>query len=544
MPVLPLLPLAIVLQSAPPSGPPSAPPAAPSAKAPPRTAAPTVPHRLDGQFEEWKTLNSTASRIDKREGKGGPDFLRGGLAMDDRFAWLYLEFADPFTLQGAEVPIHLLIDSDGDPKTGATQGFLVGADLLVICSPIDEGGKKSGKDKGRGQPEGMVAHVIEADGSIGKRIPLEAIGLGLAPSHASREFELRFDRTDTRFNGRSWSLRATVQRTRQEKDGSTAIETLDELDTMRCLLTARATTPVAKAPASAVARADGAQVRVTSWNAELGAIFKEPDGFAGTLKAIGPDVLLFQELGKAKPEELVTWLNEHLPAGAGQAAWQVALSGGDLRTAVASRGSVAPAPFLDGLQRTTPQGDRDVRVAGAIVETGGKRLLAVSLHLKCCGKLDSSEDRTRAAEAGAIHDAIEKALAKLKEDGHPVDGVIVGGDFNLVGTRGILDLVSGGLDLDGSPLDIVEAMQLDGTSNTTWRNAGGQFAPGRLDWLLASGSSLDVRRSFVFSEEDLAQEAIEALALPAASLKQPSDHQPVVVDLVFRPAPAAAKATP
>jgi hypothetical protein len=38
----------------------------------------------------------------------------------------------------------------------------------------------------------------------------------------------------------------------------------------------------------------------------------------------------------------------------------------------------------------------------------------------------------------------------------------------------------------------------------------------------------------VFSEEDLSEIARATLKLPASALDEPSDHQPVVVDLAFR----------
>src|SRR6185295_19421299 len=103
-------------------------------------------------------------------------------------------------------------------------------------------------------------------------------------------------------------------------------------------------------------------------------------------------------------------------------------------------------------------------------------------------------------EATAIATAARRAMI-----GPRPDAVLIGGDFNLVGTRDPVDvLLNSGLDVDGSPLADVRVLKLDGRSNATWRNlGGGRFSPGRLDWLLYSDSSLTQVGGFVFDTYDI-----------------------------------------
>ncbi|MBL9120187.1 MAG: endonuclease/exonuclease/phosphatase family protein [Phycisphaerae bacterium] len=506
-------------------------PKAPSRSLPPKT--------LDGEFGDWDVLGQISTRRDGIDALAlAPDLTAVSLDCDADSVWLYLSFAEEVNLQALDMPLTLLVDVD-TPQQGATGGYLPGADLAIIFSPTDvERGSlatkpASGPKRATEHGQGVVVRRVNPDGGAGETLSPASLGLAMAPAHASRQFELRLDRTAERFAGKSGAVRAMILRPTTEKE-TTRVEILEDVEITRVVLLPREATAgkIAKVEATALAKPADAPLRVVSWNAELGAHLKNPEPFSATLKGINPDVVLWQELGKeATAESLAEWMNTHV--GGDGSPWTAIVSGGDLRTGVVARAPLAPAPFLDGLKRRDEKGDRDVRVSGAILERDGKRILFASLHLKCCGRINSKEDETRLAEAKAIHDAIQQASAKLAEAGTPLNGIVVGGDFNLVGARAPLLTTAEKLDLDGSDLDIVPTFQLDRRSNATWRSTGNDFLPGRLDWVLLSGSSLTIRQSFVFSAEDLSEQAVSTLALPASALKEPSDHQPVVVDLAL-----------
>ena len=70
----------------------------------------------------------------------------------------------------------------------------------------------------------------------------------------------------------------------------------------------------------------------------------------------------------------------------------------------------------------------------------GRRLLLVGLDLWARGNApDSWEETRRRVEAAAIRDAITRTLGRLDSAKSPVDGVVVGGDMNLVAGRAPLD---------------------------------------------------------------------------------------------------------
>jgi endonuclease/exonuclease/phosphatase family metal-dependent hydrolase len=526
------------------------------------TTSPAPQHRqrqLDGDFGDWDFGLGTFRTVDKTGDavEGAADVRIVAVTADDRDVWVYLRFAKPVTLQGLDRPLRLAIEADGQRNTGASGGWLPGADFVVLFSPTADlqptpaGAAPQRSDRARG--EGVLVRRLLPDGSLGAVVPAEAIGLGMAPAHASEEFEIRIARpvttppdadptVDRWFRDLSFGAAVTVERVGSDEKTAVISEALESTEPARALLPPIATAPRPKAEAAAVARAEGTAFRAISWNAERGALFARPEPFVATLRALAPDVVLFQELGKdPTAESLAAWMNEHLPPAPDAEPWRAVVSGGDLRTAVVANRPLTVAPFLDGLTRVAGNDRRTVRVAAAIVDLPGGPLLAASLHLKCCGRLDSEEDRTRRAEA----EAIQAALAQATERSG-AKGLLVGGDFNLVGSPEILARTGAGLDGDGSGLDPVAAYRLDRRGNATWRSAGNTFLPGRLDWLLISSASLESRGSFVFDAAELSPAAREALRLPASAAAEPSDHLPVVVDLAFRPpaaiSPAAAPA--
>ncbi len=520
----------------PPSTVPTADPAAPQKAV---EGKPIVHRALDGLFDDWTVRDPVATRRDGASdaANGAADLITVSLASDPRGFWIELEFANEVSLQGLDRPLTLFVDANG-PKLGAQGGYLPGADFVIIFSPTEKerpatGARRNGPQRSKEHGEGMVVRTVNTDGSFGEVINPTSIGLGMAPAHASRLFEIRLDRTDANFA----DLAAAVRAMCLTADSAGRVELSEDVEITRALLVPRLKDPAPKAEASALDRAPESTLRIVSWNAEQGALFKDPEPFAATLKAIQPDVVFWQELGKdPTAESLAAWMNERV--GSDGSPWTAVVSGGELRTAVVARRPLAVAPFLDGLKRPAEKGDRPVRVAGALLDVGGSKLLLASLHLKCCGRLDSSEDETRIAEAKAIHDAIREAEAKLKDAGTPLAGVAIGGDFNLVGARTPVSAIGTAIDLDGSDLDPAMPFQFDGISNATWRSSGNDFLPGRLDWILSSGSSLTPAKAFVFSAEDLSPAAITALKLPPSALKEPSDHQPVVVDFhLTAPAP-------
>ena len=307
--------------------------------------------------------------------------------------------------------------------------------------------------------------------------------------------------------------------------------------------------------AAAVARRPGTDLRVVQWSVGGDAWLSRPEPFLRVLTALAPDVILFDDVD---PDLDAGRLRVALAALPGGASWSVVVGsgGGRQRTAVASRLPLAAEPrlarvewpdsvrALDGL----PTGNQarselagaasdGLPTVGARVSVAGRALLVVPVGLVCCGRAGSPEDRARIMAAGAVRDAVEGV-----HRGGEVDGIVVAGNLNLVGSPLPLEILAQGLDPAGQDLAVAPAPQLGGRSNATW-NSPGPFPPGRLDHLLFPRSLLELQGSFGFDPGELTPDGRRALGLQEGD-GEASEHLPVVADLGFSSPPPPGASGP
>ncbi len=467
---------------------------------------------IDGRFDDWAGVEPAL--IDPVDARGEPVDLRElRLTSDGRFVHLLVDFGRTVNIQKLDLAVHLVLDVDGDHSTGLDTFGLNGADLDIILSPTTTPDCAE-------RPGGV--QLVSTDTTAPLLNPYD-IGFTFGPTYASRQFEFRIERgaklegVPAIFTGRQLRgkiICLDVQERIIDQSGTfdydlAPLELLDD-------------TTTAQLPS----KIPGA-LRIMSWNAANGSLFDNPEPFVRVLAAIDPDLILLQELtDQSSAAQLQSFLNRRLlPDGSNQ--WQVVLGegGGNLRCAVASKLPLEPAePFQ--LLPYPDWPDRSLRVAGAVIETANKRLLCVSVHLRCCGAIGSQQDFIRILEV----ETIREELRKLAESG-TIDGVIVAGDFNLVGSRRPLDLLTDQLHVNGLSLIAAQPYQLDGLSNATWSDRKQSFVPGRLDYLLFSSRTVALRSAFVLDARDLNPDALHRLGLRSDDTASASDHFPVVADV-------------
>ena len=471
---------------------------------------------IDGRFDDWGPVEPTL--IDPVDALGETIELREvRLASDGRFVHLLVDFGRMVNIQKLDVAVHLVLDVDGNESTGLDTFGLNGADLDIILSPTTP--------SDRAERPGGVALVSTTPNAP----PLNPydIGFTFGPTYASRQFEFRIER-GAKLDGipavfASSRMQGTIVCT--DPKGNIIDQTAAFGSDLAPLRTARQTA-AAQLPSKLPGAGAGA-LRIMSWNAANGALFDNPEPFVRVLAAINPDVIFLQELtDRNSASQLESLLNRRLPSEV-SSQWTVAFGagGGNLRCAVASKLPLEPAePFQ--LLPYPDWPDRSLRVAGAVIETANKRLLCVSVHLRCCGGIGSQQDFIRILEV----ETIREELRKLTESGS-IDGVIVAGDFNLVGSRRPLDLLTSRLDITGLSLIAAQPYQLDGLSNATWSDREQSFVPGRLDYLLFSNRTMALRNTFVLDARDLNPDALHRLGLRSDDTASASDHFPVVADV-------------
>lgn len=492
---------------------------APAETSSPPTAPAIV---LDGRFEDWAglpvVLTDPADAVD-----AAVDFGMIAVTHTDQFVHLFIEFRRVVNLQRLEGTATLLLDVDGNAATGVTEHGMAGVDLAIDFTPPNA--------RNPGQP-GMGVGVRALGVERQPKLNGYSLDMAFAPTSASDRFEITLGRhidlevVPRLFAGESFTGKLIFI--------DLAGQLRDETEVFSHVLSPTAPThPLAQdRPLDRHADAD---LRVMTWNIEQNRILDRADIFGRVAAALNPDVIFFQELQDSKdrnvPEALLAFLNQHMPGTVEKpASWSLVFGkgGGNLRSAVASRLPMTPSSALELV--ADPQSPRNsVRVAAGVVQSGERRLLAVAVHLKCCGGINTPEDEKRMLEVQAIRAALIPEFERER-----YDGIIIAGDYNLVGSDLPLLLMAEGLDADRTRLEAADAYQLDGLSNATWFDPNQPFLPGRLDYALFSDAALTLKHAFVFDSRDLHQQWLEHYKLLGSESLQTADHLPVVIDLQWK----------
>jgi endonuclease/exonuclease/phosphatase family metal-dependent hydrolase len=434
---------------------------------------------------------------------------------------LYLRFTieeSQFTLQSANESTTILLDTDGNAKTGQllepAELNGLGIDMEIVFSPAKADGS---------QGRGVAIFSIANDGSR-KELSVYDWDFACAPTFASTWYEARLSRTPagdvpetaSGLLGTNTNVRGAFALTNAQGALLAWSPAFDVTMPERCMSEARfSNVGIAKKPAGAV--------RVMSYNVLKGSPKQKPEVFARILKAIDADVLLVQEWENSGTTELQQWFASNLPS---TGSWQARTVAGDVSqgggVAVISRLPIT-GPLLSG---PVVVDGRPTRFVAAQVESPLGMLHVGSAHLKCCGSLNSREDQQRIAEASAINAAIKAATSADAT-------VIIAGDMNLVGGRQPLDTLASSLDVDGSDLAVTNPKTIGDRTFTTWSEAGNSFGPGRLDYMLYSdGGSVRASHSFVLDTARLSDATLKSMGLLRTDISDASDHMPVVVDFV------------
>ncbi|MCB9848991.1 MAG: endonuclease/exonuclease/phosphatase family protein [Phycisphaeraceae bacterium] len=448
------------------------------------------------------------------------DWPSGELAVaGDRWMYFRYDAHRSTSLQNGPVMTVLQIDLDTDASTGLATDKRFGCDLEISMTRLDP--------RDPTHLDGGIEIIAFGANELHEQLNHPDIGFAFLPTHAAESFEIRLARD---LRGPDWLVRmARTSRALRyrflQRDAS--YKTLDAGAIRELALPAL--TPGKELFEAPIPAKDPGTVRIVSWNVLWGTPMKEPEGFARALRALDPDVILFQEWDngywnnqpRIPKDEFISWLRGRLD----DERWSVFL-GGDRGVVVASRAPMKP--FLpesvlvgdEGGQRQHP-----MRCASARVMTPAGEVGAVSVHLKSRGGLNTSEDRTRLSEARAVREAIAKAQRSDRPK-----FLVISGDWNLVGSRDPLMTAAKGADFDGSDLLVVEPRRLGLGDAVTWRDQRSPFAPGRLDYILVADDGVEVVRAFILDAGLLTDSALQASGIERSDTEG-SDHLPVVVDL-------------
>ncbi len=454
---------------------------------------------LDGEFDEWN------------EG----DFANTGFA-DDRYIYLHFSPAgEPQTIQAAPHTTRIRIDADNAPSTGRPMNWMSltteiqqpqGVDLLIELSPLNEQGSI-----GIGSSvESYSGTNTSADS--GRSVGHAALGFSFLPTYASTQYEARIDRLAQGSSMLAQAGPITIVIDQVNEQGKFLWSTTMQLDLPPISQPQELDLRIAEKPAQSA--------RIMSTNVLYSSPLTNPEPFARVVDAIDPDVILYQEWFKTTRNNVQDWLHTH--AGS---SWTLHMPDEGAGVAIATK-----LPVITTYESTLPPSGvgRPARAVAALINTQAGELLAISVHLKCCGSAGSEEDIKRIEQAQAINAFVDSVHAN-----HPDAKVVIAGDFNLVGSRTPLEILAESLAADGSDLSPLNALQIGNASTVTWNDEKSRFSPGRLDWLLFDQSTTSAQNGFILDTRALSDSSLNAIGLHRDDSKA-SDHLPIVVDLVHQ----------
>ena len=450
--------------------------------------------QLDNQFEDWGGIPHST------DAEGGP-FVAAAVTSNAEWLYLHIEMVEEVALDEDVLPndFRILLDLDDDPNTGvdyASQGL--GVDLLINLATRQAIRYTNGSG-------------IESFNEVGMRA---------APTYSGKEFEIAFSRDMAQVIGPDvrikWYDNATQVGFPEEGMGHALSES-----------------PVPFLPMS-IERPEGTLDRVAFWN--MNGRMDQPNAqqaMERILQAVSPDILALSEVSDVSPTYVQNLLNDWLPIEGG-GSWNVVEDDWDLM--IAAKGDIVSS--YASVTRQFP----------ALVEghpDWGVPLLVTSSHLKCCG--GSSNEAQRQAEADEYMGFLRDAIAGEGELSIPWNTpVVYGGDLNMVGLEApIYTLVTGDIsnenaygpdfnpDWDGTALTEHPLLQTDHPFDFTWMsgNINSEWMPGKLDYLITSDASIDLKAGFVVRTADMSAARLAELGLQADDALDASDHFIVVGDL-------------
>ena len=473
---------------------------------------------VDEDFSDWTQSDLLYTDTQGDYDAGEHDFLSLSANNDEHYLFIRFDIADEVVL-AEDNNITLYIDTDNNAFTGRSV-YGVGAELEFTF----------------GTRAGLV-HLTAGD----QEILHKDIGLAYLPTVASNQFEIAI-RKDVTILGQSLFTNPNVKillisnstvgdRLPNEDGGVTYIfknETLPEL------------------PQYSLQKQSSSYLRIMSYNPERVYVNNEPiDGIFDPervehhrkiFQAIQPDIIGLVEMYTHTSQETAGEISTFIfPSPADQ--WYNSKITYDL---------MLLSKFPINEETAIPVLDDVYESHAALLDLRPKfdtDLLVILAHPKCC----SGGDARRQAQV----DAIMQFIKSIKDGVGPFTvesqvPIIIMGDMNFVGlpsqrntiiTGDIFDNEHYGPDFtpdwDNTNFEDLKPYTTDAPMAFTSYNKESDYSPSRLDYMLYSGSVMEVKNSFALFTEEMSSTTLNEAALKYNTTTLASDHLPIVADFAL-----------
>jgi len=455
---------------------------------------------LDESFDDWNNQNYSFTDKLGDNNSSGIDLTHIKISNDDRNLYLYFDLNKEINIQENN-NMTLFIDLDNNSSTGINK-YGIGADLVYFL------GTRSGR-----------IHT----GSSTYTIFHNDIGLITSPTVTSEIFEMGIKRTFS-IGGTQFKMSDTIKviisdegvagdRAPDSNGGYSFIFDKNKIF----------------APSTfSIKKEKTEYLRVLSYNV-LRDNFFEPSlqqNYRRILKGLSPDIIGFCEIYDRSPEQTAAFVESHLPS-TGSQKWYYDGSSPDIRV-------VSRYPVINR---------RSINGNGAfLIDLGRSKLVFIVAHLPCC-----DNELQRQQEVDNIMSFIRGIKFGISPFQTPQNTpIIIAGDMNLVGLRqqqqtfltgNIADnsIYGPDFDPDWDDTDLEDAIPLTNNMSATftWYNELGKYSAGRLDYLIYSGSVIEMKNSFALWSPSLTTEQLSLSGIQKDDVPIASDHLPLVGDFMI-----------
>lgn len=462
-----------------------------------------TPIIIDGNFDDWEDRQPVYT---DSQGDANLDFQRIWVESDDQFFFFSFELNTEIELSENN-SIELYLDTDGDASTG-NEIAGIGAEIIY------EFGNRNGDLWIRGS----AIRAFHND-----------LGLFTAPTVTSDRFEIAIRRDEAFYGEDVFSSDKVKIYLRDNRNGG---DQVPDIGTLEIDLN---DADLGELPTWSFEKKSVSDVRILSYNAERDAIFNPSlqNSFRRIIQATRPDILAFQEIYDSNGEEVADLVERFLPSEPGER-WYFSDVQPDIR--VVSRFPILREEQLQG------GGSSSSGNGAFLIDLGPEyptNLLLVNAHLACC-----NNDIDRQGEIdeimGFLRNSKDETSSIPLNENTPI---VIAGDMNMVGdNQQLTTFLTGDIrsefingpdfapDWDGSDLEDAIPPTTGYPAAFTWFSETSSFNPGRLDFVIYTGSVLDLKNSFSLFTRPLSDSLLQANGLFAEDAVAASDHLPLIAD--------------
>ncbi len=453
---------------------------------------------IDGRFEDWESIELSDDDSDNDAGASGIDFKDVRISSDSEYLYLSFDVNKEINLQDGN-KITLYIDTDENASTGLLKSG-IGADIEFRF------GDRYG------------VYYFNNNSSFFEHPQLKIIS---APTVTSSSFEVLI-RRDVRINGNDIFPSNSI-RLRLHDDIASGDIVPNSSGGLRHTFNNNNSPSISEFSFS---KPSGAHVRFMSFNVKRDNLFESSkfSTYSRIFKATQPDIIGIQEVYDHNSEKVRNTISQMMGVSSSNFYYDDVNS--DVH--VVSRYPIEAAVRVDGN-------------AFFLINKNGQKILFCVAHLPCC-----DNDNGRQQEVDRIMAFIRDAKAGNTSidlpNGSPI---VIAGDLNLVGNnRQVETLLTGDIfytqygadfspDWDGSDFEDALPLTTGMPAAVTWQNLFSDFGPGRLDYMIYSGSVMELDNAFSLNTAELSQDQLEDSQLQSGDSNSASDHFAIVGDFLI-----------